>query len=99
MRALGIQPLSSVENHNYVLLPPATKLRQGNVFTPVCDSVHGGLSVPAGTTDHITGGSVSRGVSVQGVSLSMILINLFLSLSLPPVFEFRPPPKQHSAVA
>ena len=21
-------------------LPPATKLRQGNVFTPVCDSVH-----------------------------------------------------------
>ena len=25
-----------------VLLPPATKLRQGNVFTPVCHSVHGG---------------------------------------------------------
>ena len=25
-----------------ILLPPATKLRQGNVFTPVCDSVHGG---------------------------------------------------------
>ena len=24
------------------LLPPATKLRQGNVFTCVCDSVHGG---------------------------------------------------------
>ena len=23
-------------------LPPATKLRQGNVFTSVCDSVHGG---------------------------------------------------------
>ena len=23
-------------------LPPATKLRQGNVFTPVCHSVHGG---------------------------------------------------------
>ena len=23
------------------LLPPATKLREGNVFTPVCDSVHG----------------------------------------------------------
>ena len=58
--------LVSVENVNYVLLPPATKLRQGNVFTPVCDSVHGGVSVPAGTTDHITGGSLSRGVSVQG---------------------------------
>ena len=25
-------------------LPPATKLRQGNVFTPVCHSVHGGVS-------------------------------------------------------
>ena len=25
-----------------VLLPPATKLRQGNVFTPVCHSVHRG---------------------------------------------------------
>ena len=23
-------------------LPPAIKLREGNVFTPVCDSVHGG---------------------------------------------------------
>ena len=44
-------------------LPPATKLRQGNVFTPVCDSVHrgGGVSVPACTTGHMT-----RGVSVLG---------------------------------
>ena len=25
-------------------LPPQTKLCQGNVFTPVCDSVHGGVS-------------------------------------------------------
>ena len=25
------------------LLPPATKLPQGNVFTPVCHSVHGGV--------------------------------------------------------
>ena len=32
---------------NWSLLPPVTKLRQGNVFTPVCDSVHGegGVSV------------------------------------------------------
>ena len=44
-----------------VYLPPATKLRQGNVFTPVCDSVHRrGVSVPACTTGHMT-----RGVSVQ----------------------------------
>ena len=27
------------------LLPPATKLGQGNIFTVVCDSVHGGGSV------------------------------------------------------
>ena len=27
---------------------PHTKLREGNVFTPVCDSVHGGVSVQGG---------------------------------------------------
>ena len=31
------------------LLPPATELRQGNVFTPVCHSVHrGGGQTPPG---------------------------------------------------
>ena len=30
------------------LLPPATKLRQGNVFTPVCHSVQGGSATPQG---------------------------------------------------
>ena len=30
------------------LLPPATKLREGNVFTPVCDSVHGRGVCPGG---------------------------------------------------
>ena len=30
---------------------------------------------------------------------TVILIKLFLSLSSSPVFEFRPPPKRHSAVA
>ena len=49
-------------------------LGQGNVFTPVCHSVHQGVSVPACTTGHMTGGSLSRGslsrgVSVQGVSV------------------------------
>ena len=48
-----------------ILLPPETKLRQGNVFTPVCDSVHRGVSVPACTTDHMTRG-LCPGVSVQG---------------------------------
>ena len=39
----------------FFLLPSATKLREGNVFTPVCDSVHRG------------GGSLSRGgISVGG---------------------------------
>ena len=36
-------------------------VRQGNVFTPVCDSVDGGGSVPACTTGHMTGGSLSKG--------------------------------------
>ena len=35
---------------------PQTKLREGNVFTPVCDSVRGR-------------GALSRGVSVWGVSV------------------------------
>ena len=43
------------------LLPPATKLQQGNVFTSVCDSVHRGVSIQEG--------SLSEGVSVQGVSV------------------------------
>ena len=32
------------------LLPPATKLRQGNVFTSVCDSVHRGGLYPGGVS-------------------------------------------------
>ena len=46
-------------NHMWTsFLPPTTKLRQCNVFTPVCDSVHGGLC---------PGGSLSRrGFSVRG---------------------------------
>ena len=61
-------------------LPPATKLRQGNVFTRVCDSVHrGGLCPSIHYRSHdqgglcpggsLSGGSLSWGVSVQGVSL------------------------------
>ena len=47
-------------------LQPATKLRQGNVFTPVCHSVHRGgwVSVPACTTGHMTGGGVLSGGSL-----------------------------------
>ena len=34
----------------FVFLPPATKLRQDNVFTPVCHSVHRGVSATPGQT-------------------------------------------------
>ena len=40
-----------------------TKLREGNVFTPVCDSVHRGVSVQGVLCP---GGFLSRSVSVQG---------------------------------
>ena len=54
-------------------LPPATKLREGYVFTCVCDSVRGGggISVPACTTGHMT-----RGVSVWGVSVWGFLVSV-----------------------
>ena len=67
------------------LLPPVTKLRQGNVFTPVCHSVHGGRGSLSQHAAHDQGGlsgggglclgvsiqeGLSRGVSVQaGVSV------------------------------
>ena len=45
----------------YMLLPPATKLRQGNVFTPVSHSVHGEGSL----SQHAPQVTWPRGVSVQ----------------------------------
>ena len=55
------------------LLPPVTKLRQGNVFTPVCHSVHGGVSAQHAAHDQggllggsLSGGSPSRRVSPGG---------------------------------
>ena len=46
---------------------PQTKLREGNVFTPVCDSVHrGGVSVQGGS---LSGGSLSRGSLSGGLSV------------------------------
>ena len=55
---------TSRQRNSWTSLPLAMKLRQGNVFTPVCHSVHRGVSVPACTTGHMT-----RGVSVQGISV------------------------------
>ena len=46
----------------------ATKLRQGNVFIPVCDSVHRGGLCPGRVS--VQGGLCPGGVSVWGVSLS-----------------------------
>ena len=54
-------PCSTQSENHYLILKrsvyfyrPLTKLREGNVFTPVCDSVH-------------RGGSLSGGMSVPGV--------------------------------
>ena len=56
---------SFVVNGNPDFYRPQTKLREGNVFTLVCDSVYKGVSVQEGV--HCPGrGSLSRkGVSVQ----------------------------------
>ena len=64
-------------NHFPHLLPPATKLRQGNVFY-TCRSVilftgGWGVSVPACTTGHMTGVSV-QGISVWRVSVQGIYL-------------------------
>ena len=55
-------------NCKTVFLPPATKLRQGNVFTPVCDSVHRGRGGALSGRGYLSRVSLSRwnGVSVQG---------------------------------
>ena len=54
--------MQTLEGGASLLLSPATKLRQSNVFTPVCDSVHrGGLGLCLG--------GLPSGVSVQGVSV------------------------------
>ena len=51
-----------------VLLPPATKLGQGDVFTCVCDSVHRGGSAPlhAGTHTHPSPGTRGRHLPLSG---------------------------------
>ena len=51
----------------FAYLPPATKLQQGNVFTPVCDSVHGrgGPLSRGGAALSRGGGCLPGGVSVR----------------------------------
>ena len=55
-----------------LLLPPATKLGQGNIFTGVCDSVNRGMSAPGGGVCSwgclLLGGVCSGGMSAPGVS-------------------------------
>ena len=48
------------------LLPSATKLRQGNVFSPVCDSVHRGGGLCPGGVSVQSGYLCPGGVFVQG---------------------------------
>ena len=54
------------KQNKYTFLPPATKLRQGNVFTPVCQSFcsQGGLCLSMHHRPH------DQGVSLSGGSLS-----------------------------
>ena len=61
---------------SYVLhYRPQTKLREGNVFTPVYHSVHSGVGFPACITGHMARGvyiqreSASRGSVSKGVYL------------------------------
>ena len=42
----------------FLLLPPATKLGQGYVFTRVCDSVHKGHGIPACIAAGLWGGGI-----------------------------------------
>ena len=57
------------------LLPPATKLWQGNVVTPVCDSVHRRVSVQGVSVQGVSIQGVSvQGVSVQGVSVQEVSV-------------------------
>ena len=65
------------------ILASATKLRQVNVFTPACNSVHRGgvsvqgVSVQGGAGVSVWGGSLSSGVSVW-VSLCLGLGGVFV---------------------
>ena len=51
----------------FFIFPPATKVRQGNVFTPVCQSfysqggVHGGGHAWQGVVGDLAGGMRGRG--------------------------------------
>ena len=51
-------------------LPPATKFRQVNVFTPVCDSIHRGSLCPGGSVEGVSpgGSALSREGSLSGRS-------------------------------
>ena len=53
----------NLQNEHNLLLPTATQLRKGNVFTPVCDSVHGrgGLCSSMHHRSHDQGGLCPRG--------------------------------------
>ena len=55
------QLLNTYWSHLY---RPQTKLREGDVFTPVCDSVHRGISVQGSLS-----GDLSPGISLEGVSV------------------------------
>ena len=54
------------DSHN-IFLPPATKLRQGNIFTPVCLSVHRGVCHSPLGRHHPTLGQITPGQTPREV--------------------------------
>ena len=92
--------LHSINCSQLYIYRPQTKLRKGNVFTPVCDSVHGKVSVqgdlcprdlcPGGS---LQGGSLPRGVSVTETHTSSTVdewaVRILLECILVPyIFSF-----------
>ena len=67
-RAFASSIPEKIQTKTIAFLPPATKLREGNVFTPVCHSIHRwGVSVRGVSVRG--SGLCSRGISVWGLSV------------------------------
>ena len=71
------------------LLPPATKLGQGNIFTGICDSVKGGASSQEGVCSRGVSGPGEGGVWSQGVSVLGVVWSQ--GVSAPDGARWRPP--------
>ena len=102
----------AIKRHNvdmrfWPLLPAATKLDQGNVFTGVCDSVHrgvgwglvpgGGWSAPGGWSPIFLGSPIFWGSPIfrrGGLQLFGGVLNFFFQIFFPKISSgmHQPPP-------